>query len=395
MKKNVIFIINNLNCGGAEKGLISLLETLDYSRYDVDLFLFKHEGLFYKKVPSQVNILDEPLEFRYYDMPIKQAIFKALKEKRFDITLSRIQAGIIFKTERNLARCEQRVWKYLSKVVNAPSKNYDVSIGFLEKNPIYFSVDNVKAKKKIGFIHTDYEKLQMDPKIDAKYFEKLSHIVTVSNESSNVLKNIFPENSDKITVIKNIVSANTIRKMSLDNIYCEKKDITIVSVGRLHSAKGFDLAIEACDLLLKKGYKVLWYVVGEGPERNKLESIINEKKINNNFKLVGMQENPYPYIKMCDIYVQTSLFEGSCISITEAKILRKPIVSTNFRSISDQIIDGVNGLIVDMKAEEIMKGIVSLIEDQRMRNKIVSNLSDESLGNEEEVNKLYDIIDVT
>ena len=223
MKKDILFVINNLNCGGAEKALISLLETIDYTAYNVDLLLFKHEGLFFNKIPKQVNLLDEPLEFKYFDMPIKAAIIDALKKGRLDITTSRIGAGFIFKTEKNRARCEQRVWKYISKSLKQMNKEYDVAIGYLEKNPIYFCIEKVNAKKKIGFIHTDYNKLGMDPTIDMQYFDQLDYIVTVSEECANVLKQQFPMYKDKISVMYNIVSPTIINKLSMETINLNKR----------------------------------------------------------------------------------------------------------------------------------------------------------------------------
>ena len=118
MKKNILFVINNLNCGGAEKALISLLETIDYSLYNVDLFLFKHEGLFFSKIPKQVNLLEEPFEYKYFDMSVKTAITDCIKKGKFKIAIIEICAGYIFNTEKNRARCEQRVWKYMSKSFN-------------------------------------------------------------------------------------------------------------------------------------------------------------------------------------------------------------------------------------------------------------------------------------
>ncbi|MBO1579740.1 glycosyltransferase [Bacillus sp. XF8] len=389
MKKNVLFVINNLNCGGAEKSLISLLNTMDYSSYDVDLFLFKHEGLFFNKIPKQVNILEEPSEYQLFDMPIKAAIMKCLRQGRLDIALSRVCAGYIFKSEKNNARCEQRVWRYLSKSLQTISKKYNVAIGYLEKNPVYFCIDNVNANKKIGFIHTDYDKLGMDPNIDMDYFRSLDHIVTVSDECANVLKQRFPIYNDKIGVIHNIVSPSTIHKMSQEKVDIERKGIKIVSVGRLSHEKGFDLAVEACKNLVETGYEIKWHIIGEGEGRNKLEKMIEENHLQDHFLLLGLKENPYPYIREADIYVQPSRFEGKSIAIDEAKILHKPIVVTNFSTAKDQIENEENGIIVDMDAHSLSEGIKKLIHNEELRNKLIKNLSDEELGTESEIKKLY------
>ncbi|PRD09376.1 glycosyl transferase [Bacillus sp. MYb56] len=389
MKKDVLFVINNLNCGGAEKSLISLLNTMDYSRYNVDLFLFKHEGLFLNKIPKKVNVLEEPSEYQLFDMPIKAAIMKCLRQGRLDIALSRVCAGYIFKSEKNKARCEQRVWRYLSKSLQNISKKYDVAIGYLEKNPVYFCIDKVNANKKIGFIHTDYDKLGMDPNIDMGYFRSLDHIVTVSEECANVLKQRFSIYNDKIGVIHNIVSPSTINKMSQEEVDLERKGVKLVSVGRLSHEKGFDLAIEACKNLVGDGYEIKWYIIGEGEGRGKLEKMIEENHLQNHFLLLGLKENPYPYIREADIYVQPSRFEGKSIAIDEAKILHKPIVVTNFSTAKDQIKNEENGLMIDMDAHSLSEGIKKLIHNEELRNKLIKNLSDEELGTESEIKKLY------
>ncbi|MGG0458529.1 glycosyltransferase [Bacillus mycoides] len=389
MKKDVLFVINNLNCGGAEKSLISLLNTMDYSRYNVDLFLFKHEGLFLNKIPKQVNVLEEPPEYQLFDMPIKAAIMKCLRQGRLDIALSRVCAGYIFKSEKNKARCEQRVWRYLSKSLQNISKKYDVAIGYLEKNPVYFCIDKVNANKKIGFIHTDYDKLGMDPNIDMGYFRSLDHIVTVSEECANVLKQRFSIYNDKIGVIHNIVSPSTINKMSQEKVDLERKGVKLVSVGRLSHEKGFDLAIEACKNLVGDGYEIKWYIIGEGEGRGKLEKMIEENHLQDHFLLLGLKENPYPYIREADIYLQPSRFEGKSIAIDEAKILHKPIVLTNFSTAKDQIKNEENGLIIDMDAHSLSEGIKKLIHNEELRNKLIKNLSDEELGTESEIKKLY------
>ncbi|MGG0722222.1 glycosyltransferase [Bacillus mycoides] len=393
MKKDVLFVINNLNCGGAEKSLISLLNTMDYSRYNVDLFLFKHEGLFLNKIPKQVNVLEEPLEYQLFDMPIKAAIMKCLRQGRLDIALSRVCAGYIFKSEKNKARCEQRVWRYLSKSLQNISKKYDVAIGYLEKNPVYFCIDKVNANKKIGFIHTDYDKLGMDPNIDMGYFRSLDHIVTVSEECANVLKQRFSIYNDKIGVIHNIVSPSTINKMSQEKVDLERKGVKLVSVGRLSHEKGFDLAIEACKNLVGDGYEIKWYIIGEGEGRGKLEKMIEENHLQDHFLLLGLKENPYPYIREADIYVQPSRFEGKSIAIDEAKILHKPIVVTNFSTAKDQIKNEENGLIIDMDAHSLSEGIKKLIHNEELRNKLIKNLSDEELGTESEIKKLYTLFE--
>ncbi|WP_419872087.1 glycosyltransferase [Candidatus Pristimantibacillus sp. PTI5] len=389
MKKKLLFVMNNLNCGGAEKSLISLLQTIDYSSHDVDLFLFKHEGMFMNKVPKEVKVLIAPEAYPYFEMSMKTAIVKFIKKKKFSLIYARLRAGLQFKIGKNGAISEQRAWKYISKALPMLDTEYDAAIGYLEKNPIYFVIDKVKARKKLGYIHSDYEKLGMDPLIDERYFPKLDHIVTVSEECVSVLRRNFPELKHKIELMYNIISPVTVREMAEEDIIINKNLITITSVGRLMYLKGFSLAIGACEKLIKEGYDIKWFIVGDGQEREKLEQLIAEKQIEHALILTGQKENPYPYMKQCDLYVQTSLSEGRCLTITEAKILNKPIVSTNFNVIYEQLRNEENGLIVEQDAESIYNGIKRLIDNSELRQYLVNNLTKEELGNEEEINKLY------
>ena len=88
-----------------------------------------------------------------------------------------------------------------------------------------------------------------------------------------------------------------------------------------------------------------------------------------------MQTNPYPYIKSADIYVQASRFEGFGMTIGEAKILNKPIVSTDFEVVYDQLTDRENGLIVEKNGDSIAEGIMLLLKDEELMRRILSNLS--------------------
>lgn len=391
MKKSLLFIMSNLGCGGAEKALISLLQTIDYSKYDVDLLLFTKKGLFLNKVPKEVNILDEPFGYKYYDMSIKKVIVELIKKGRIKDLLGRLSSIYIYKTEKDLSRCNQRAWKYISSMFGKLNKEYDVAIGYLEGHPIYYCIDNVKAKKKIGFVHNDYDKLGLNPIGDRYYFKYLDKIVTVSNECAEVLKYRFPEYKDRVEIMHNIISPKVIENMSLENIDLEKENIILVTVGRLNKQKGYDLAIEACKLLIDNGYDLQWYVIGEGSERQELERLIKNYNLEEKFILLGLKDNPYPYIKQADIYVQTSRFEGKSIAIDEAKILHKPIVVTNFTTVKDQIENEINGLVTEMNSESIYKGIVRLINNTNLRKKLVENLEKEFLGNDNEINKFYSL----
>lgn len=391
MKKNILFIIPGLGAGGGEKSLINLLTQIDFNKYNVDLFLLNHEGLFMDFIPKEVNVLSIKDNLEIFNKDLKESILKYLSKGKISLAYNRLMFCLVNRFNKNVGIAEQYSFKYLRKAIGAIDKKYDVAVGYLEKTSNYICIDCVQANKKIGWIHTDYSKLNLDKNFDKKYFEKCNYIITVSEECKNSLINNFNELEDKIKIIKNIVSPTIINKMAQENvdICIDKKESIIVSVGRLSYEKGFDIAVKACNILVDNGLKVKWYLVGEGNERNKLEKLITEKNLEDNFILLGAQSNPYKYINMADIYVQSSRFEGKSIAMDEAKILCKPIVATNFTTVRDQINDRVDGIITEMDEESLTKGIMLLINDTDLKKQIEINLNKLSLGTESEINNLY------
>ncbi|OXM85220.1 glycosyltransferase [Paenibacillus rigui] len=397
MKIKLLFVMNKLTCGGAEKALISMLETIDYSRYDVDLFLFKHEGVFLGKLPKPVRLLPEPDQYKYFDMPVKRALTELLGKGKLQIALYRLILGWMAKTEKNGAVIEQKLWKYMSKAIAKLPQEYDAAIGYQEKNPIYFCVDHVRAKTKIGWIHTDYSKLGIDPSRESPYFGELDYIVTVSDPLVDILRTMFPQYSGKLKCVHNIISSNVVRELSLEPVDFQPgnaSSVSVISVGRLAKEKGLEISLDAIDILVKKGYDIRWYVIGEGNLRTELETGIKNKKLEDRVTLLGLKENPYPYIRQSDIYIQTSRYEGRSISIEEAKILGKPIVITNFDTASNHIRHESNGLIARMDAESVASQLERMIQEEALQRQFTANLKKEDFGTEDEIDKFYQLVQV-
>src|SRR5690606_23534715 len=125
----------------------------------------------------------------------------------------------------------------------------------------------------------------------------------------------------------------------------------------------FDLAIEAAKILKDRGVKFQWSIIGEGPERDRLQALITQYELDDYVYLPGLKDNPYPYIRQASLLVQPSRYEGKSLVIDEAKILAKPIILTNFTTAKDQIKHNVNGMIVDMTAEAIAEGIMKYMTE--------------------------------
>lgn len=389
MKKKVLFIINEMINGGGQRSLINLLEMMDYNRFEVDLLLFKEQGEFMDIIPEQVNLVATEKNIQYLFMNNINIIGKLkLLPVNLVHVIGTIFGKILSKSGYNKGQIR---WKYFyKKIVPEMSKEYDVAISYLEGESLYYLVDKTKAKKKISFIHTDYSKINADEKFDAYYFSKVDSVVGISRGCVEILKSIFPEYIDKIIFLPNLVSSKSIYKQSemhYPREYRNESEVILLSIGRLTKLKGFNLAIEAAKLLKEKGIKFKWFILGDGELQSELEKQIEKLNVSDCVELLGVRNNPYPYIKNATIIVQTSMYEGKSMVLDEAKILNKPIVVTRYDTVSDQISDD-EGLIVDMNGDAIATGIEQMIQ---RREHYIQFLSKNEYGNQKLINEYYKV----
>ena len=383
---------------GAERSLIGLLESINYRKYEIDLFLYRHEGEFLSFIPKEVNLLPAIEQYTTFERPIKDIIKEGHVYLGSVRVLAKLKAKINnrgLKKEQGTYKQMQYTWHYSIPKLPKLEKKYDLAISFL--GPHNFILDKVKADTKLGWNHTDYFTIvNPDKHLDEKMWSRLDYIVNVSNDCEKSFLKVFPNLKEKTIVIENIISSTFVREQSNENINHEILDdatIKICSVGRLSDAKGFDMAVIACKKLVQLGYDIKWYIVGYGREEEYLKKLIRDHNMTDKFILLGKKINPYPYINKCDIYCQPSRYEGKAVTVREAQILSKPVVITNFPTAKSQVHDGFDGLITPMGIEGIVNGIKKLIEDKELRERLVVNTVKTDYGNHSEINKLYKILD--
>lgn len=395
MKKRIVFAIPSLAAGGGEKSLVNLLNCIDFKLYEVDLILLNRTGVFLKSLPKEVTIIDLEGDYVDFTKGLFNSIFHFLFKFKIYLILNRIIYSFKNAFLNNKAKAEQYSWNNLSTSIAVLDNEYDVAVSFLEKTSMYFIIDKIKANKKIGWIHTNYSSSGMDPNFDNFYFRRMNAIITVSEECNQDLKVNFPDLKDKISTIYNLISPSLILSMAeskiSENVFIDTPRL-IVTIARLSYEKGCDLAVMAAEKLLRKNIDFKWLIIGEGGEYSNLKKIIKNNKLEQNMFLIGLRENPYPYLKAAMLYVQPSRYEGKSIAIDEAKILGKPIVVTNFSTAKDQIISNINGIIVDRNADALATTIANVLEDKKLQNALVENLSKEKLGTESEINKFYELV---
>ena len=391
MKKKLLFIIPSLCSGGAERSLITLLTLLAQTeRFDIDLLLFRREGLFLPLVPPGVTVLDGGERYAAFDGAASGAVRYALAHAEPGFALNRLRyAKALQKGDR------KAVWNALKKTLPKLTKEYDAAVGYLEGNALYYAAACVNAKTKIGYIHSDYSKLGLSADFDRPFVEKLDHFVAVSPECANVLTKVFPEAAEKITVIENITSPAVLKKQAAEapEEYRAVSDPKLLTVGRISPPKGYDLAVAAAEKLKRDGVAFRWFCIGTGELKEQIEREIAEKELGEHLILLGERTNPYPYVAFCDLYVQPSHYEGKSIALDEAKCFAKPIVATKFSTVFDQLSDGKTALLAEMTGESIAEKIEALLSNQTLAGTLTENLQNEKVGNEEELNKFLSLIE--
>ncbi|MHA3060018.1 glycosyltransferase [Acinetobacter sp. ANC 4636] len=375
MKKKLIFIIDSLESGGAEKSLVTLLNMLDYNRFEVDLGLVSVSGLYLSLVPKHVNIFQiSKKNENYYDKLLYSVLIRVNK----------------FFLKKHAA---QTYWKIFGCNYLALNKKYDVAIAYTQGFPTYYCATYIKSKKKIAWVNTNYDLAGYSPKFDLYFYDQYDNICLVSNEAKEVFVKKHPMFFSKLLVIKDIISEKFVKNLSIANPYPEKSDdFKILTIGRLVPSKGYDLLIAAAKKLDSQGFSFHWYIIGEGHLYQNIKNDISILGLQHKITLLGTFENVYPYINHCDLYCQTSRFEGFGMAIAEARILSKPIVVTNFNTATEQIINGENGLIVDFDGEKIASAISKLILDQRLISKMILSHENYPADTSYELNKFNKIV---
>lgn len=394
--KKILFIMPSLFIGGAERSLLGLLNMIDYSVYDVTLFLYRHEGEFLQYIPSKVKLIPPMEEYATFDVPIKDLLFG--KKWRFGI--ARIWSKIAMKAHCIKTHEQPGVWmamQYISKSLlpllpDIPGK-YDAAISFLGVPDVL--VEKTNAKKKVAWNHTDYTILNPDKNRDREVYSNIDYIVSVSTPCTTQFLKVYPELSNKAVTIGNLLSIDFLEQQASEQVtdmVRKEHEFILLSVGRFSDAKNFDNVPAICKKIRESGKDVIWYIVGYGSDESLIRQKIYENGMEDFVVLLGKKSNPYPYIKNCDVYVQPSRYEGKAVTVREAQALHKPVVITNFATSSSQLVDGYDGIIVPMDNEGCARGIVQLLDNKQRMKCLSDNTRQVDYSNNSELDKLYQLI---
>ena len=349
--KSVLFLMPSLPGAGAEKVLIEILRHIDYTQYNVSLFLEYREGVYLQDVPDKVSIiaLHGPNNLWF------QRLHRRLVERGW------------------YAPFHEMVYRrmFLSLL---RGKRYDTIISFMEGSAVKFhSYIFDKGKRNISWVHIDFQQKHWsldffrDAEDERQCYEKMDKIIFVSNDAKTGFDSLYHLSAEKYAVHYNIIDADRIRRLSQMCTAEQKKRFTICMLGRLNTQKRHDRAISVAKTLKELGYDFELWIIGDGELREKIEKQINEAGLQDVVKLKGFINPPYSMLAQADIFLNTSEAEGFSLVVAEAFCLGIPVVSTNVSGPRELLGDSEYGILTSQEEKDIASAVRTMMDKPQLR----------------------------
>lgn len=371
MKKKLIFITEALWIGGIETALVNLLNRLDYNRFDVTCLVLRDSLDVADRITPQCRLIVS-------DRQHKVTFPKGYGCKRL---------YNIMEEPQNAAKFRRFIWSALRVVFRAAEakcyasyvkkqlkgEHFDTAVIYSDR-AAETAVRAVSADRFLMFYHHGAMRREYH---DAYGYRKADKVIAVSPALAEKLRAYRSKYADKIISVNNIIDIDGVREKGLDipTVKFSADCFNIVSCGRLSHAKGMDIAVDACAKLVADGFTGFhWYIVGGGPEESALREQIMRLGLEDCVSLLGMQSNPYPYIRCADLYVQPSRFEAFGLTIREAQALAVPVLSTRTDGSAELISDGETGLLCESNADSIAAAVMRLYNSPKLRESIHAEL---------------------
>ncbi len=397
MKPSILIFSQAMELGGVERSLLGSLDSIDYDRYDVDLFLMRHNGELMSYLNPKAKLLPEIPQYASLAVPMASLI----KSGQFGVLCGRLQGKFAAQrfdkqhlNDKPSVAALTYSHKYtLRSMPQISDKTYDLAISFL--TPHYFARERVKAKKYAAWIHTDYTALSFDRDTELAMWGKYDAICSVSEQASKSFQTAFPELAGKVQTIENVLPRELICRQAEESQTDMPSDgsIVLLSVGRFCDAKNFDNVPDICRHIVADDLDVKWYLIGYGGDELLIRQKIAEAGMEKRVIILGKKENPYPYMRTCNLYVQPSRYEGKAVTVREAQLLGKPVVITDYATSDSQLEDGVDGVIVPMDNAGCAAGIAALLRDPAWMQQLSENCAKRDYTNSAEAEKIYALME--
>ena len=360
--KKIVFCLQRMTLGGVEKELIAVLKKI-HNDFDITLLLlYQEDSEILKDIPDTVKIKILNIDKDYFCGSVTELAKK------------RIKRGAFFEAAAIVAKRFLRIGMTGTNInisgIPGLDDTFDVAVCYHIHSPIMlkYVAQKITAKKKVAWIHNDFYTTKYPIQRLKKYIVLYDEFVAVSQKVEHEFRIFCPWYRGGISTAYNYLDADEVIELAQEPVeeqqYRNEKNVILLTVGRFSEQKGIDLAIQACSMLKKAKLKFHWFLIGYGELEDLYRKLIKEHDVSDYFTILGKKTNPYPYIKQCDISVQPSRHEAYPLVLMEAKILKRPIVCTDFDGADEQIDSGINGIIVPVNdvnalSEEVAKLIVS------------------------------------
>lgn len=387
MKK--IAILNyHMACGGTEKAMIALLNSLDYNQIQVTLYLLFKEGPLLNDIPKQVDVQ----EIRFKKDKYRNYVSELRGLNTIQTSYLKLERKI-FKILNKVDYEDGTIFEAVLKQVIVPDVEFDLVCDFSGYGffPTIVAAKLFRAKQRCTWIHD--EKCFWLKRVE-KSLDNFDRIFCVSiSVKQNFLK-MYPQYQSKTEVFYNLIDAQEIRNKANNSVVSDimNEQNVLLTVGRIVEQKGYDVAVKTALLLKEKNILFKWYFIGDGDKREDMESLIRKFKLQNEVILLGRKDNPYPYMKKCTLYVQPSRNEGYPIVIVEARALECVIVASDIPSIGEQIKNEVNGFLVQLNEKAFANKIEEILRDEEKRERVKKELQNEKIDYSDNIKKLYNLL---
>lgn len=348
-KRKVLFLIESLAGGGAEKVLTTLVQHIDKERFDVTVCAISGGGKYEEVVKEQVAyraILNDP---------VGKSGFQ----------------NLIYKLKHHLVyRWLPLSWVYRVFV----PQNSDVEVAFVEGfTTKLLSYSTNLVAKRYAWVHTDLHQNHWTKSVygnlkeETKAYNQYTEIFGVSGTVVSAFHQEFPEVSVPVEAVYNpIDSFDILRAANVCIDMKRPKSILMVSVGRLEPQKAYMRLLRIMKRLIEEGFDVNLWILGDGTERNLLEQYVSENKMQERVCLLGFHANPYKYLRQGDLFVCSSLSEGYSTAVTEALILGLPIITTDCSGMAELLQNGECGVITENDEAALYEGLKRLLADKSL-----------------------------
>lgn len=348
-KKNILFLINNLGSGGAEKVLVNLVNHLDKEKYSITLRTLINQGENKQSLSNAItyeSVFDKGFRgVNYLHLLPKKYIYNKIAYGDFDVIVVYLH-GVLTKI-----------------VANAPS-----------------------SQKTVAYLHANMQNSPFIKSFKSKYrlqscFNTYNAIVSVSKSVEDSFKAVSGIEK-KLYVIYNTFDVEGIRAKATEKIeqdYGQGDLIQLCAVGTINKVKGFDRLIKVLGRIKNEGNDFILNIIGDGPDRSLLQELIEENNLQNNVFLLGFKSNPYKYISKSDLFVSASHSEGFSSVVVESVILGIPVITTNTSGMAEIL--GENnefGMIVENTEIALYLGLKELIQNKGTLNKYKQKAKDRS-----------------